>query len=101
MQVSIGDGHGRPTQAHGAVDYLQHFRELWTLAMQGFRAHAKSGDVLIFAPELLAGTYYYARCFPEPGRHLVEESDRYAEALTYVRVARECMLATELSDDTP
>ena len=58
--------------------------------MRGFLDHAKAGDVLIFAPELLAGTYYYARLFPDARGKLVEESDRCQQALLYQRIAREC-----------
>lgn len=90
MQVPVGGIHRRPTQAHGVADYLQHFRELWTRAMSGFRKSAGPGDVLIFAPELLEGTYYYARLFPDAEGQLVEESDRFAEAKTLAQLAREC-----------
>jgi hypothetical protein len=76
--------------AHGASDYLAHFREMWTLAMSGFLRGAGTGDVLIFAPELLSGMYYYARLFPDASGKLIEESDRYAEALLYRDLAREC-----------
>jgi len=55
MQVPISeDLAARPRHAHGAVDYLEHFRELWTRAMLGFLRRAGSGDVLVFAPELLS-----------------------------------------------
>jgi hypothetical protein len=90
MQVPIDALAGTPRMAHGASDYLAHFREMWTLAMRGFLGGAGPGDVLIFAPELLAGTYYYARLFPDSFGRLVEESDRYAEALIYRDLAREC-----------
>lgn len=99
MQVPIGDGRGRPPQAQGVADYLQHFRELWTLATRGFLANAAPGDVLIFAPELLARTHYYARCFTGPDGQLMEESDRYAEAIAYARLARECMDAARVAGD--
>ena len=91
MQVPIGpDLQARPAQAHGVADYLQHFRQLWTRAMMGFLSTAQSGDVLVFAPELLAGTYYYARKFPNAACKLAEESDRYAQALLYRDLARAC-----------
>ena len=94
MQVPIGpDPSQRPPQVHGIIDYLQQFRDMWTRAMAGFLRHAGPGDVLVFAPELLAGTYYYARLFPDQRGQLVEESDRYAEALLLAQVARECMIA--------
>lgn len=91
MQVPIeNDLTARPTQAHGVVDYLAHFKELWTRAMLGFLRAAQPGDFLIFAPELLAGSHYYARKFPDHAGHLREESDRYAQALLYKQLARSC-----------
>jgi hypothetical protein len=70
--------------------YLEHFKELWTRAMLGFLRKAVPGDLLIFAPELLASTHFYARCFPNAAGELVEESDRYAQALIYKDLARAC-----------
>lgn len=91
MQVPIGeDLSARPSQSHGVADYLQHFKELWTRSMSGFLRFAGPGDVLIFAPELLAGTHYYARLFPDAEGHLQEETDRYSQALLYARLARSC-----------
>lgn len=91
MQVPIDANlASRPSHAHGVVDYLEHFRELWTLAMLGFLGIATKGDVLIFAPELLAGTHYYARLFPNASGQFFEESDRYAQALLYKSLAHSC-----------
>lgn len=91
MQVSIDeDLESRPSQAHGVHNYLAHFKDLWTRAMMGFIRAARPGDILIFAPELLAGTHYYARMFPNGSGTLVEESDRYAQALLYNQVAGIC-----------
>jgi hypothetical protein len=91
MQVPISaDLTSRPTQAHGVINYLDHFKELWTHAMLGFLRTASPGDVLIFAPELLSGGHYYARKFPNASGELAEESDRYAEALLYKDLARAC-----------
>jgi len=91
MQVPIGaELTSRPAQAHGIVNYLDRFKELWTRAMLGFLRNAKPGDVLIFAPELLSGAHYYAREFPDSSGQLAEESDRYAEALLYKELARAC-----------
>jgi hypothetical protein len=91
MQVPIGaDQASRPRQAHGVINYLDHFKELWTRAMLGFLRTASPGDVLIFAPELLSGANYYARKFPDSSAQLAEESDRYAEALLYKDLARAC-----------
>ena len=93
MQVSIGDGRGRPPAAHGVVNFLDDFKALWTHAMMGFLRHAKRGDCLIFCPELLSGAYYYARRFFDASGALVEESDRYREALAYLDIARACFAA--------
>ena len=91
MQVPIdADLSVRPREAHGVVNYLDHFKELWTRSMLGFLRTAVPGDVLIFAPELLAGTHYYARLFPDVSGRLVEESDRYSQALLYKDLARAC-----------
>ena len=91
MQMPIGpDLHARPLQAHGEANYLADFRALWTHAMSGFLRSAGPGDILIFAPELLAGTHYYARHFPSPSGDLIEESDRYEQALLYCHFARSC-----------
>jgi len=91
MQVSIDSGlTSRPLQAHGDINYLDHFKELWTRAMLGFLRSAHRGDVLIFAPELLSGRHYYARMFPNASGKLAEESDRYAQALLYKDLARAC-----------
>lgn len=90
MQMPVDDVMTRPAAAGGVTDYFADFRTMWTRAMRGFLAHAQAGDVLIFAPELLSGTYYYARLFPAVCGKLVEETDRYQQALLYQRVAREC-----------
>ncbi|MDE3200794.1 MAG: hypothetical protein KGN79_07720 [Acidobacteriota bacterium] len=96
MQVPVDvDLALRPRQAHGAANYLEHFRELWTRAMAGFLRNAQSGDVLIFAPELLSGLNYYARMFPDSASSLVEESDRYAEALLLKELASQCFSAAQ------
>jgi hypothetical protein len=90
IQVAIGKADGRPEQAHGAVDFLADFKELWTRAMTGFLKSAQRGDFLIFCPELLSGSHYYARKFPDAHGGLAEESDRYQEAILYKRIAQDC-----------
>lgn len=91
MQVPIDpDLSARPRQAHGVVDYLTHFKDLWTRAMLGFLRSAVPGDFLIFAPEILSGRHYYARMVPSESGQLVEESDRYTQALLYRELARSC-----------
>ena len=96
IQVPIdADLNAKPLQAHGPVNYLDHFKELWTRAMLGFLKTARPGDVLIFAPELLCGEIYYARLYPDASGQLVEESDRYAQALLYQELARACFREAE------
>jgi hypothetical protein len=90
MQVDIGEGRSPVAQAFGNHDFLAHFREMWTRAMQGFLATAQSDDYLVFAPEILAPAIYYARKFAGSDGKLREESDRYAQALVYARIARDC-----------
>lgn len=98
MQAPIDELRSKPRLAHGA-DYLAHFREMWTRAMLGFLRRAAPTDELIFAPELLRSEIYYARKFPDSCGHLVEETDRYAQALLYRDLARECWAqALELSE---
>jgi hypothetical protein len=90
MQAPIGvDPEAKPAMAHG-VDYLAHFRAMWTRAMAGFIRRAETGSILVFAPELLRSEIYYARSFPDSDGQLVEESDRYAQAVLYGPIAREC-----------
>jgi hypothetical protein len=63
---------------------------MWTRSMAGFLGSAQPGDYLVLAPEILAPFIYYGRKFPDSDGTLREESDRYAQALVYARVAREC-----------
>lgn len=90
MQMPVDAAATRPVAASGVTDYFADFRTMWTRAMRGFLDYARAGDVLIFAPELLSGTYYYARMLPDACGKLVEETDRYQQALLYQRIAREC-----------
>ena len=52
------------------------------------RAFLNLDNLLIFTPELLSGTHYYARLFPGHGGGMTEESDRYTQALLYADIAR-------------
>lgn len=87
MQAPIESADVRPRMAVGA-DYLAHFKEMWRRAMAGFKTNANTGDIFIFAPELLRSDIYYARVFPDNTGQLREESDRYHEALEYAIIAR-------------
>jgi len=82
IQVSIEENDHR--------DHVQHFREMWTRGMLGFLKSAKKGDYLVFAPELLGPEIHYARLIPDSWGNQREASDRWEQALLYVRIAREC-----------
>jgi hypothetical protein len=64
--------------------------------MRGFLQHAQAGDVLIFSPELLSGRSYYARLFPNQAGKLIEETDRYEQALFYRDIAKACFKQAQL-----
>ncbi len=91
----LPDLQSRPLQAHGEVDYLADFHVLWGHAMGGFPRSADLRDVLIFAQESLAGTYYYARLFPSPSGDFVEESAPYAQSHLYCELARRCFASAQ------
>jgi hypothetical protein len=88
MQVTVGDGRGRPRYASGDIDFLEDFGKIWSRAFAGFLRKAEPDETLIFCPEILSGQYYYAREFPGPDGRLREESDRYHDALVYRELAR-------------
>jgi hypothetical protein len=93
IQAAIGSEGERPSFATGDINYLADFKALWTRAMQGWLKSAKPGDYLIFCPELLSRQHYYAKTFQGPDGKFHEESDRYAEAIRYQTIARECFAA--------
>lgn len=95
MQMPIDDASRRPDAATGVADYFADFRSMWTRAMRGFLTNARAGDILVFAPEILAPTYYYARVFRDSTGRFTEESDRYAQALLYRQVALDCFAAAQ------
>jgi hypothetical protein len=95
MQAPIERIDQRPRLAQGeARDYLADFKTIWRRAMGGFKSHADKGDFLIFAPELLTSQIYYARLVEDANGALVEDSDRYAEALLYRELAKACFEET-------
>jgi hypothetical protein len=83
MQVDAGDGTGG-----AAYPFVDHFREMWTRCFAGFLKSAGPGDCIIFAPELLGSSNYYARLFKNAAGELVEETDRWQQALVLVNIAR-------------
>jgi hypothetical protein len=83
MQVDIGaTGEG--------LSYVDHFREMWTRGFVGFLRSAGPGDYVIFAPELLGSSNFYARLFTNAAGKLVEEGDRWQQALLYAKIAQQC-----------
>lgn len=98
MQVPVDpDLSAHPPASTGAVDYVQHFRELWMRGMSAFLSQACPGDILIFAPELLTSSKFYARQFRLAADVLVEETDRYEQALLHKELAIECFDQAKLS----
>lgn len=82
IQVYIGDGKNQ--------SYVVHFREMWKRCFAGFLKTAEPGDYLCFTPELLPSEYYYARLVTNPKGKLVEEGDRWEQALLLTQIARDC-----------
>jgi hypothetical protein len=102
MQVPIDSNLTvKPLQAHGKANYLEHFRQMWIRAMCGFLRAADFGSVLVFAPELLPSTNYYARMFPSASGVLVEETDRYLQAIRLKELARACFIEAQKLVETP
>ena len=76
--------------------FVEHFRTMWSAAMRGFLTSAGPGDYLVFAPELLHPSIYYARTFPTgPAGEPREECDRWQQALLYAELARDCFAAAQ------
>jgi hypothetical protein len=84
IQIDVGDGD---PATHPSVE---HFRDMWTRAMRGFRRDAQPGDLFVFAPELLPSMINYARLVAGPDGEPREEGDRWEQALRLCDIAREC-----------
>ena len=89
IQVDIGDGRDRP--------HVEHFRQFWTRAFAGFLATAQPGDTLCFTSELLGPELSYARTFPNASGEMVEEGDRWQQAILLTEIAAECFAAAQAS----
>lgn len=81
IQVHVGDGKNRP--------YVQHFREVWSRVFEAFLRRADPDEQIVFAPELLSAANYYALQFRDATGKLVEEGDRWEQALVLCRLAQE------------
>jgi hypothetical protein len=90
MQVDIGDGLDHTPYIHGNQNFLDDFRAMWTRSMRGFLQSAKPGDFLVFSPELIPSGAYYALMHPGPDGQLIEQGDRWQQALLYCDIARDC-----------
>lgn len=93
MEVDIGGTFNEAI----ARPYVQHFMDMWTRSMAGFLRHARPGDVLVFAPELLRSGNNYARTFPGPDGEPRGEGDRWQKALLYCDLARHCFEQAQAS----
>ncbi len=94
MQIPLGDAPEPPSVAH--------FRRLWTEAAAGFLEGAGADDVLPFAPELLPPSIAYGQTVPDPaGGDPIEASDRWADGLRLVAIARSCWAVAAATAETP
>jgi hypothetical protein len=82
IQVDIADGKNQ--------SYVEHFREMWVRSFCGFLKTAKPGDYLCFTAELLQADIFYARCIKDSNGKMIEEGDRWQQALLYAQIAKEC-----------
>jgi hypothetical protein len=82
--------------------HLSDFRLMWSRCFAGFLRTARAGEVVIFAPELLAnvlrtpnGPIYmdYAQLERDASGAFVERSDRWDQALKLCAIARDCFAA--------
>lgn len=69
--------------------FVAHFKEMWMRSFQGFLKSAGPGDYLCFAVELLRSDIFYARTVEHHGK-LIEEGDRWQQALLYKEIVQEC-----------
>ena len=79
-------------RAANAPMYVQHFRQLWTAAFQGFLQARPEPRFICFVPELLGPDIYYARTFDG-----VEESDRWQQSLLLAEIAKQCYACAQSS----
>ncbi|EDY84594.1 hypothetical protein VDG1235_4226 [Verrucomicrobiia bacterium DG1235] len=78
-----------PLSPNPQSEYIAHFRQIWQCCFTGFLASATTGDYLIFAPELLPPSIYYAQTHLEPSGAPQESSDRWQDALFLKQIAEE------------
>ncbi len=83
-------------RADDQVEFIDHFKRLWTRCFEGFLSEAKPGDYLPFAPELLPPTFSffnpplnvnYARQVRQADGSFKEEGNRWQQAELYYELA--------------
>jgi hypothetical protein len=88
MQVDVGDG--------GAENpHVRNFTRAWARAMHHWRRQARSGDVLIFAPELGPPSSGYSITYRDDAGELVEISDRWQQSLIIKRLAEQAFAGAD------
>jgi hypothetical protein len=87
IQVDVGDGNGADGQRR---PHVAHFMEMWTRSFVGFLRSAGPGDFFCFTGELLFPQAHYARVVTAADGRVVEEGDRWQQALLYNRLASDC-----------
>src|SRR5262249_33787688 len=74
----------------GDRQYVVHLTEMRTHSIVGVINSAKPGAFICFTLELLGPRAFCAREFKNAAGDLVEESDRWQQALVYCDIARGC-----------
>lgn len=81
IQVDVKDGEN--------MEYVAHFKEMWTRSFLGFLKTAQPGDYICFTVELLKADIFYARTIPT-NNGSQEEGDRWQQALLYKEIIQDC-----------
>jgi hypothetical protein len=98
----VSHGHARiassgQIQIHldhpAAARSIEHFKRLWTLTMQAWKAQAGPGHILPVAVELLPTRINYALQKQLPDGSWIEAGDRWKDALQHAAILRECWSA--------
>lgn len=74
----------------GQAEFIEHFKEMWIRSFLGFLKSAKPGDYIVFTVELLSSQIYYAQTLMDAKGNLIEDGDRWEEALHYKSIAESC-----------
>jgi hypothetical protein len=84
MQVPINEAFSdtRP--------FVEHFRQMWTLAFRGFLKSAQPGDYIGFSPELLGPEFCYQRMIRSATGTLIEDGNRWKQTILLTNIAKDC-----------